>query len=75
MTKVVEESDDAKARRKAAKAGMIARKSRKAICPLSNRGGFMLVDAETSRVLYGRGFVLTAEDVIEAEDSCLGQSA
>ena len=74
MNKINEKSTDAKARRKAAKAGLTARKSRKAICPLRNRGGFMLVDAETSGVLYGRGFDLTAEDVIEIADSRLSQS-
>jgi hypothetical protein len=54
---------EARARRAARCAGLIARKSR--LNSIDNFGGFMLVDPSTDFAVTGSGFNLSAEDVIE----------
>jgi hypothetical protein len=55
---------DARARRTAKRAGLLARKSRR-YDPLDNLGGFMLVDPATNFAQAGFKYDLSAEDVID----------
>ena len=55
---------EARARRAARRAGLIARKSRKGLGTIDNDGGFMLIDGSSNFVVFGETFDLTAEDVI-----------
>jgi hypothetical protein len=54
---------EARARRAARRAGLIARKSR--LNSIDNFGEFMLVDPSTNFAVAGSRFDLSAEDVIE----------
>ena len=55
---------EARARRAARRAGLIARKSRKGLGTIDNDGGFILIDGSSNFVVLGETFDLTAEDVI-----------
>ena len=55
---------EARARRAARRAGLIARKSRKGLGTIDNDGGFMLIDGSSNFVVFGGRFDLTPEDVI-----------
>lgn len=55
---------EARARRIAARHGFLATKSRKRSLSVDYGGGFMLVDASTSRVEAGERYNLSAEQVI-----------
>lgn len=55
---------EAKARRVASCHGFLATKSRKRSLSADNQGGFMLVNASTSRVEAGERYDLSAEQVI-----------
>lgn len=57
-------SQEAKARRVAARHGFFATKSRKRSLSADNQGGFMLVGASTGRVEAGERYDLSAEQVI-----------
>ncbi|WP_186159055.1 hypothetical protein [Burkholderia gladioli] len=57
-------AQEAKARRAARKAGLVAYKSR-ARLSIDNEGGFMLADSYTNAVVYGLRYDLSASDVIE----------
>ena len=56
---------ETRARRAARRVGLIAVKSRKALLPLQNEGGFMLIDGRFNCAIRGLYFDLSAEDVIE----------
>lgn len=56
---------DARARRAAKRCGLFAVKSKKALWPLQNHGGFRLVDARYNCAVSGLYFDLTAEDVLD----------
>jgi hypothetical protein len=60
-----EKSLDARARRAARRAGLMARKTRWRVNTIDNRGGYMLVDPMTSLVVNGSRFDLSAAEVIE----------
>jgi hypothetical protein len=55
---------DARARRAAASAGYLARKSRWRADSFDNQGEFMLVDATTNIVVAGYQFDMDAEEII-----------
>ncbi|MBF4209147.1 hypothetical protein EI533_15570 [Pseudomonas donghuensis] len=55
---------EARARHVAARHGFLATKSRKRSLSADNGGGFMLVEASTSRVEAGERYDLSAEQVI-----------
>ena len=55
---------EARARRAARRAGLIARKSRKGLGTIDNDGGFMLTDGSYNVVVFGGQFELTPEEVI-----------
>ena len=55
---------EARARRAALRAGLVARKSRWRIGTIDNYGGFMLIDGFDNNIILGEKFDLTAEDVI-----------
>jgi hypothetical protein len=55
---------EARARRAARRAGLIARKSRRRLGTIDNAGGFMLTDGSYNVVVFGGQFELTPEDVI-----------
>ncbi|MFJ4372724.1 hypothetical protein ACIP1T_08895 [Pseudomonas japonica] len=55
---------EARARRVAARHGFLATKSRKRSLSADNGGGFMLVDASSSRLEAGERYDLSAEQVI-----------
>jgi hypothetical protein len=65
MTEVSERALEAKARRAAKRAGLIARKSRWRLGSIDNYGGFRLIDLYTNCAVEGVRFDLSAEDVIE----------
>jgi hypothetical protein len=56
---------DARARRAARSAGLVARKSRWRANTIDNHGGFMLVDPDTNFCVAGPRWNMTAEDVLE----------
>jgi hypothetical protein len=56
---------DARARRAAGRAGLIARKSRWRAGSIDNYGDFMLIDPYTNCCVGGSRFDLSAEEVIE----------
>ena len=60
------QSTDARARRAAKSVGLYATKSRQraAVPNLNNLGRFMLVDARHGFVIAGRGYSMSAEQVI-----------
>jgi hypothetical protein len=60
----IEAAIEARARRAARRAGLIARKSRKGLGTIDNDGGFMLIDGSSNFVVFGGRFDLTPEDVI-----------
>jgi hypothetical protein len=64
-TYVQTKADEARARRAARRAGLVAKKSRWRVWTIDNKGGFMLIDPCPNRVVAGVKFDLTAEDVIE----------
>jgi hypothetical protein len=55
---------ESKARRAAARVGLVARKSR-TMNPAINQGEFMVVDPETKGPVTGFNYDLSAEEVIE----------
>jgi hypothetical protein len=55
---------DARARRAAKRVGLLARRSRRRVGTVDNRGGFMLTDPFHNRIVEGEKFDLSAEDVI-----------
>lgn len=59
-----EKALEQRARRKARSVGLVAIKSRKGLGSINNRGGFMLVDEYFSIIKAGKGFDMSAEDVI-----------
>jgi hypothetical protein len=59
----IDQAQDAKARRAAKRAHLVARRSRWRCDTVDNRGGFMLID-ERNLVVAGERFDLSAEDVI-----------
>jgi hypothetical protein len=69
VTTMLEDREDknteARARRAAKRAGLIARKSRWRAGSVDNYGGFMLVDPSTNGAVAGVRFDMTAEEVIE----------
>ena len=56
---------DGRARRAAARAGFIARKSRRHVGSLDNLGDFMLIDPSTNVVVAGSRCDMSAAAVIE----------
>jgi hypothetical protein len=62
---MTEKSLEARARRAAHRAGLMAKKSRWRSDTVDNHGGFMLVDPYTNCVVEGARFQLSSEDVIE----------
>jgi hypothetical protein len=65
MQKVSENALDQRARRRARRVGLAARKSRWRAGSIDNLGGFMLVDPMTNFVVAGSRFDLSAEYVID----------
>lgn len=53
-----------RARRAAARAGLIAKKTRWRAGSVDNYGGFQLVDAHTNNVVEGERYDMSAEEVI-----------
>jgi hypothetical protein len=64
-TALAEQALDARARRAAQRAGLVARKSRWRANSIDNYGGFMLVDPYNNVVVDGSRYDLTAEYVID----------
>jgi hypothetical protein len=64
MQKLTEKALDGRARRAAARAGYVARKSRWRRGSVDNRGGYMLVDPTSNGVVMGSRYDLTAEVVL-----------
>jgi hypothetical protein len=64
-----EKALEARARRAAKRAGLMARKSRWRYDSIDNYGGFQLIDPERNFVVLGTRYELSAEDVI---GYCLG---
>jgi hypothetical protein len=62
---VTERAMEARARRAARSAGYVARKSRWRRDSLDNQGGFMIVDPDTSFLVAGARYDLSAEQVID----------
>jgi hypothetical protein len=56
---------DARARRAAKRAGLLAKKGRSRIGTVDNFGGFMLLNPYSNFVVAGARFELSAQDVIE----------
>ena len=65
MPEVTEAALEARARRAARSAGLVARKSRWRLDTLDNYGGFNLVDPEINAVIGGGRYEWTAEEIIE----------
>jgi hypothetical protein len=65
MTQISEQALDARARRAAQRAGLVARKSRWRAGSIDNYGGFMLVDPYNNVVVDGSRYDLSAEYVID----------
>ena len=64
MTEISEQALDARARRAARSAGLVARKSRCRANSIDNYGGFMLVDPYHNVIVDGSRYDLSAEYVI-----------
>jgi hypothetical protein len=60
----LERSKDQRARNAAKRAGLIARKSRRAVDGWDNEGGFQVLEPSRNYVVAGSRFDLTADDVI-----------
>lgn len=60
----LERNKDQRARGAATRAGLIARKSRRAVDGWDNQGGFQLVEPSGNYVVAGSRFDLDADDVI-----------
>jgi hypothetical protein len=65
MTQISEQALDARARRAAKGAGLVARKSRWRANSIDNHGGFMLVDPYSNVIVDGSRYDLSAEYVID----------
>jgi hypothetical protein len=66
---------DARARRAAKRAGLVAKKSRWRQGTLDNHGGFMLIEPHRNNVLAGVRFDWSAEDVIGFCDNRAGAAS
>lgn len=64
MSAINSRSLDSKARRRARKAGLIARRSRR-LHPLENHGEFMLVEPSTGFPVAGFKYDMSAAEVLE----------
>ena len=64
MNSISKSALDARARRDAARVGLIARKSRWRRDSIDNQGDFMLVDVYGNYCVGGARFDMSAEDVI-----------
>jgi hypothetical protein len=62
---MTEKSIEARARRAARHAGLMAKKWRGRLGTVDNYGGFMLIEPRSNRVVGGERFQLSPDDVIE----------
>lgn len=64
-TIVSESAMDVRARRAARRVGLVASRSRWRKHSIDNHGGFMIIEPNSNRVVWGEKWDLSAEDVIE----------
>jgi hypothetical protein len=69
MSHSMKQVSDSTARKAAANAGLVAKRSRRFRNTADNRGGFMVLNPERNAIVAGARFDLTAQQVV---DLCRG---